>query len=153
MRILLDTNIVLRLAQPGHSMHSATRQAIIALDHANVEMCLVPQVFYEFWSTATRPATAPNGIGMPVPDVLESFNDFLHSYEFLNDDAGLFQRWMALVSSYGTQGKVSHDARFVAAMMGHGITNFLTYNTKDYTRYKNITVLTPIDIIAGTMPQ
>ncbi len=152
MRILLDTNIVLRLAQPSHSMHSVTRQAIVAFDYANVEMCLVPQVLYEFWSTATRPTGLPNGLGLPVSEVAQTLGELIDSYEFLDDDTGLFDRWRTLVATHAVQGKPSHDARFVAAMMGHGITNFLTFNTTDFTRYKNITVLSPVDIVAGKMP-
>lgn len=152
MRILLDTNIFLRLAQPSHDMHAVTRQAIFALDHANVEMCLNPQVLYEFWSTATRPAGKPNGLGMSIPQVIQSLADLIDSYEFLEDDVGLFDRWRTLVATHAVQGKPSHDARFVAAMMYHGITNFLTFNTSDFKRFKNITVLTPEDIVAGKMP-
>lgn len=153
MRILLDTNIVLRLAQPNHSMHSVTRQAIIALDHANVEMCLVPQVLYEFWSTATRPTGTTNGLGMSIPQVVQSLADLIDSYEFLNDQADLFDRWRTLAATHAVQGKPSHDARFVAAMMSHGITNFLTFNTADFARYKNIAVLSPVEVVAGKMPQ
>ena len=153
MRILLDTNIILRLAQPSHSMHAVTRQAIVVLDHANVEMCLVPQVLYEFWASATRPAGLTNGLAMSTPQVVQSVADLIDSYEFLNDLPDLFDRWRTLVATHAAQGKPSHDARFVAAMMCHGITNFLTFNTSDFTRYKNITVLSPPDIVAGKMPQ
>lgn len=153
MRVLLDTNIVLRLAQPSHSMHSVTRQAIIALDFANVEMCLVPQVLYEFWATATRPAGQINGLAMSTQQAIQSVEDLLGSYEFLDDDAGLFDRWRTLVATHAVQGKPSHDARFVAAMMCHGITNLLTFNTTDFSRYKNIAVHSPMDIVAGKMPQ
>lgn len=153
MRILLDTNIVLRLAQPSHSMHSITRQAIVALDYANVEMCLVPQVLYEFWSTATRPQGLPNGLGLPISEAVQTLEELIDTYELLEDEIGLFDRWRTLVATHAVQGKPSHDARFVAAMMCHGISNFLTFNLGDFARYKNITVLSPVNIVAGRMPQ
>jgi predicted nucleic acid-binding protein len=49
MRILLDTNILLRLAQPVSPHHAAAVDAMLQLDQAGVVRCLVPQVLYEFW--------------------------------------------------------------------------------------------------------
>jgi hypothetical protein len=44
-------------------------------------------------------------------------------------------------------GKNAHDARFVAAMMAHGLTHLLTFNPQDFRRYSGITVVTPAEIL------
>jgi predicted nucleic acid-binding protein len=36
-----------------------------------------------------------------------------------------------------------HDARLIASMKGYGITHLLTFNTEDFTRYPDITVVAP----------
>ena len=47
---------------------------------ADVEMCLVPQVLYEFWVTASRPEGSPNGLGMTLPQVQQSIEELLQGY-------------------------------------------------------------------------
>ena len=51
--------------------------------------------------------------------------------------------WRQLIVSYGVSGKKSHDAQLVAAMAVHGITQILTDNTDDFTRFAGISVLHP----------
>jgi predicted nucleic acid-binding protein len=36
-----------------------------------------------------------------------------------------------------------HDARLIASMKVYGITHLLTFNTEDFTRYLDITVVAP----------
>ena len=63
MRVLLDTNVLLRAVEPRHVHHVASAQAIDAMRKAGHELVIVPQVIYEFWSVATRPIEN-NGLGM-----------------------------------------------------------------------------------------
>ena len=44
MRILVDTNILLRIAQPGSPHHHDALAALDVLEQAGHELCLVPQV-------------------------------------------------------------------------------------------------------------
>lgn len=48
-----------------------------------------------------------------------------------------------MVAAYACQGKVAHDARYVAAMRAHGLTHLLTFNGADFARFPGITVLDP----------
>ena len=66
-RVLVDTNVLLRLAQPTSPQHAPAQAALMALDSAGLELCLVPQVLYEYWAVATRPPSA-NGLGLSVPE-------------------------------------------------------------------------------------
>jgi predicted nucleic acid-binding protein len=54
MLILVDTNVLLRLVEPGHRHHAVASTAIRALRQAGNTLCVVPQVHYEFWVAATR---------------------------------------------------------------------------------------------------
>ena len=47
MLVLLDTNILLRLAVPTHPMHVVARHAVIKLQANGDRLVLVPQNIYE----------------------------------------------------------------------------------------------------------
>ena len=63
MNVLLDTNILARMAQPGTVPYQTTLDAVNALQLRGDIPCLVPQVLYELWVVATRPV-AVNGLGL-----------------------------------------------------------------------------------------
>jgi predicted nucleic acid-binding protein len=51
--------------------------------------------------------------------------------------------WRRLVGAHAVSGKSAHDARLVAAMKVHGITHILTFNSGDFGRYPEVTVIEP----------
>ena len=68
MAYLLDTNILLRIAQPNHAMHQEARKSVRALFRQKEILYIVPQILFEFWAVATRPI-ANNGLGLPLENV------------------------------------------------------------------------------------
>ena len=62
MSIVIDTNILLRSAEPSHAQHAVADHAVRILIAHNEILCVVPQVLYEFWVAATRPVPQ-NGLG------------------------------------------------------------------------------------------
>jgi hypothetical protein len=58
----------------------------------------------------------------------------------------------ALVSSHAVQGVAVHDARLVAVMITESITHVLTLNPGDFSRYTQITTVTPADLIQSRSP-
>src|SRR5439155_16814338 len=62
MNDLVDTNILTRLAEPGHAMHQPALDAVKLLVRQGHRLHIVPQNLYEFWGVCTRP-TAVNGLG------------------------------------------------------------------------------------------
>jgi len=48
-----------------------------------------------------------------------------------------------LVIAHAVMGVNVHDARLVAAMLVHGLTHILTFNTADFRRFSQITVVHP----------
>jgi len=63
MKALLDTNVLLRAAQPSLPLAADVRDSLSALVAAGVRLCLVPQNLYEFWVVVTRPVNL-NGFGL-----------------------------------------------------------------------------------------
>jgi predicted nucleic acid-binding protein len=73
-------------------------------------------------------------------------------FTFLPDTVSVYPVWESLVTQYAVHGKNTHDARLVAAMLVHGITHLLTFNTGDFTRYTGVTVLDPAVVSASATP-
>jgi predicted nucleic acid-binding protein len=69
MRLLVDTNLLLRLIEPEHAQHETAAEALASLDALGYLKVLLPQVVYEFWAVATRPVDV-NGLGLTNTEVL-----------------------------------------------------------------------------------
>jgi predicted nucleic acid-binding protein len=148
MRILIDTNILLRSADPGHAQHRASMDAVDLLRRRGHELVVVPQILYEFWSVCTRPVEQ-NGLGLPVADAWAELKAVQELFRLYRDERAIYPAWEQLVVTLGVKGKQGHDARLVAAMQRHAIGHLLTFNANDFSRYSMITVLTPTDILGG----
>lgn len=148
MRILLDTNVLLRLEDLAHGLHSQARSAIDVLDANGHELVLVPQVLYECWVVATRPREV-NGLGLESARVDQMISEWLDLFSLLRDERQIFQFWRELVSKHDVLGKNAHDARLVAAMKRHGVTEIITFNTSDFVRFPGLRCFSPADVIAG----
>ena len=51
--------------------------------------------------------------------------------------------WRRLVVRHAVTGVKVHDARLVAAMLVHGVSNILTLNDRDFARYAGISAVNP----------
>jgi predicted nucleic acid-binding protein len=149
--ILLDTNILVRHASAADPAFATVDAAINALHAGGEVLCVVPQNFYEFWATATRPS-ASNGLGLSVPECLARVARIKILFRQLPDLPNLFGEWEALVVAHACHGRVSYDARLVAAMRTHGINRILTLNAADFARFPGIIILDPSALAAPSAP-
>ena len=145
MSFLLDSNILLRMAQPPHAMHAEATHAVTTLLRQGETIHLVPQNLYEFWSVATRDIQF-NGLGILIPDAQTELARLKTLFSFLADTPAVYLEWERLVTTYAVRGRDAHDTRIVAAMNVHQISHLLTFNKGDFTRYSGITVLLPSDV-------
>lgn len=142
MRILVDTSVLGRYSQAAHLSHHVAVTAILKLGDAGHDLRLVPQVIYEYWVVATRPADQ-NGLGMQPDVVFRRINTLVQLFPLLRDERGVFDPWLDLVHTLPCHGKIAHDARLVAAMLRHNVPALLTFNTRDFARFAGIQVLDP----------
>lgn len=147
MTALLDANILVRTSDKTCREHREAVQAVKVLRKSGREPSLVPQSLYEFWSVATRPV-GKNGLGMAPDEAAAGVAFFKSQFPLLPDAPTIFAEWERLVVAHKVSGKPSHDARYVAAMLVHGVTHILTFNDGDFRRFPEITVLTPAAVIA-----
>ena len=146
MSFLLDTNILLRLVEPAHSMHAAALDASSALLAADEAVHIIPQNIAEFWNICTRPI-AQNGLGFSSKQTDAEVSRLEILFPILLDEPHIYGEWRQLVVQHGVKGVKVHDARIVAAMKVHSISHLLTFDEQDFKRYQNITVLTPAKVI------
>lgn len=150
MRILIDTNVLLRSAEPGHVHFQCSVDAIDVLRSRGHELVLVPQILYEYWSVATRPV-ANNGLGLNPAEAAAELATLPRLFRLLKDERGIYMAWNDLVVSYSVRGKQAHDARLAAAIQRHVISHLLTFNTIDFQRYPFLIAASPFDVLSGTI--
>ena len=146
MRILTDTNILLRGAQATHAIHPQVVLAVTALLRQDETLCVTSQVLAEFWVVATRPI-ANNGLGLSAVEASRELDSIEKVFDLLPDNASVYPEWKRLVLRYSVVGARAHDARLVAAMKVHGVTAILTLDEADFARYSEIRIIHPKDVV------
>lgn len=146
MLILVDTNVLLRLVEPGHAKHAESSRALRELRTAGHTLCVVPQVHYEFWVAATRPVVQ-NGLGLSAAEAESMLKRLGHPlFRMLRDERAIYEPWRELVVESSVLGKQAHDARLAAAMIRHGVSHLLTGNLDDFRRFSSVTLIDPGDL-------
>jgi len=146
MIYLVDTNVLLRGIQATDPMYADARRAVATLINQRHQLSVIAQNLIEFWAVATRPQ-ANNGLALSIIDTAAHINSFQESFILLPDTPNIFSEWQHLVETHSVSGRQVHDARLIAAMVVHGVSNLLTFNADDFNRYHGITVVNPQSII------
>lgn len=133
MAFLLDTSILVRLANASDAQHAVAAQAVLELHRRGEVLHITPQVLIEFRNVATRPKSV-NGAGLPVADAESHAATFEGKFPLLADTPDIYPAWKSLVGALGVIGKQVHDARLVATCHVHGVTHVLTFNVGHFTR-------------------
>jgi|SRR5579864_2235587 len=144
MEYLADTNVLLRSTRQTHPMHRIAMAAVTTLLRSGDRVCVTPQNIIEFWNVCTRPEDR-NGLGL-TPDEADREASRLEALlTLLPGVPAIYPEWRRLVVTHSVSGVQVHDARIVAAMNVYGMSNLLTFNGADFTRYPGIHVVHPND--------
>lgn len=146
---LADTNVLLRLSQSDSPEYPLMRLAVERLWTAAAQICYTPQNITEFWNVCTRPAQQ-NGFGYSISETDDRVSELEQNFELLPDNEHVHREWRRLVVDYSVRGVQVHDARLVASMRVHGVTNLLTLNQRDFSRYSGIKAGTSSGIVKRT---
>jgi predicted nucleic acid-binding protein len=133
MAFLLDTSILVRLANTTDVQHAVAARAVLELHRRDEVLHITPQVLIEFRNVATRPKSA-NGAGLSIVDAEAHAATFEANFPLLPETAAIFMAWKALVGALGIIGKQVHDARLVAVCHAHAVTHLLTFNVAHFVR-------------------
>ena len=145
--ILVDTNILLRLAQPGHSHRQPAMDAISLLTvHGGEPFAIAPQNIYEMYVVCSRPA-GENGFGMTSQQAHAEITGVRAHFLLLPETAQVYAIWEGLIGQYAIRGKRAHDARLVAMMIEHHVPRLLTFNDDDFRQFAAIRTVNPFDVL------
>lgn len=133
MPALVDTSVLVPLANAADPRHLTAVQSVDRLHRKGEILNIAPQNLIEFWNVATRPA-AVNGIGLPPIQAKSHVDAFAKTFFLLDESPAIFPAWLTLVDTLGVIGKQVHDARLVAVCQVSGIDKILTFNVSHFTR-------------------
>ena len=133
MAQLVDTSLLLRLANPGDGLYSVAANTVKELHRQGESLRIAPQNLVEFRGSATRP-TEVNGLGLSSADAEFQAAEFEVTFPLLPETPEIFPAWKALVQTAGVTGKQVHDARLVAICQVYGVSHILTFNVRHFTR-------------------
>jgi predicted nucleic acid-binding protein len=142
MSVFVDSNVLLRTADPGDPKHTDAVHSIASLIAAGQSLVMTPQIAAEFWNVATRPA-GKNGLGMSIDEVREEIVELEGFLSILEESIDVYAEWKRLVVAHGVSGVQVHDVRIVAAMNVYGIAELLTFNVQDFRRFTGIKASAP----------
>ena len=92
MRVLVDTNILLRSAQPNHPLCPQATAAVSRLLRQKDSVFFCPQNIAEFWNVATRPVDR-NGLGLSREEVVREVTSIEASLTLLPDLPAIYTAW------------------------------------------------------------
>ena len=149
MAVLLDTNVLGRLANAADRDYPVADRAVLELHRRGELVHITAQNLVEFRNFATRPV-AVNGLGLSVAEVEAKAAGFEAQFSLLPETPDIFPAWKAIVAALGVIGKQVHDARLVAVCHAHRVSHLLTFNVAHFTRLAAagppLTVLDPASV-------
>lgn len=149
MAILLDTNLLGRLANRLDPSYPTAQNAISTLHRQQETLHITAQNLVEFRNFATRPTSA-NGLGLSPTKAAAIAASFEAAFPLLEETPDIYPAWRTLVDGLGIIGKQVHDARLVAVCQVHGVDQLLTFNDGDFRRLTTIapfmTVIHPASV-------
>jgi predicted nucleic acid-binding protein len=147
MRVLVDTNILLRSAQPNHPLFHQATHTVSKLIRQKDAVFFCSQNIAEFWNVATRPADL-NGLGLSHEEVLQEVGSIETLLTLPPDIPAIYAAWKEIVRDHKVRGVKVYDARLVTTMNVYAVESVLTFNAADFKRYSNITALHPSSMLA-----
>jgi predicted nucleic acid-binding protein len=131
MNFLVDTNVLVRLADVESPEYPLAHAAMEFLIGSKEPIFIGSQVLVEFWSVATRPE-AVNGLGWEVTAAADAISHLRREFTVLPETLEVADRWFELVCRCKVSGKRAHDARLAALMLVHHVPQLLTFNIADF---------------------
>jgi predicted nucleic acid-binding protein len=147
MAYLIDSNVFLRLVPANDPDRVNVLRALAKLRADNEDLFYTSQVLAEFWTVCTRPESARGGYGLSPEETERKAKVIERFCRLAPDGLATHLEWRRLITAHSVMGVEVHDARLVAAMLVHAIPNLLTFNLADFKRFKQVSVVSPAEVI------
>ena len=151
MKVLLDTNILLRLSEKTHPHHLPAVEALRHWAGEGHTFCIGSQTISEFLAVAPRPLK-DRGLGMAPAVADGELSKVTSALDVLYDSPAIMTELRRLIVAHDVAGKSVHDTRLVAAMNVNGIKEIATFNGHDFSRFNMISVFDPSKLPSPPFP-
>jgi predicted nucleic acid-binding protein len=78
--------------------------------------------------------------------VVERTRHLAHHFHILEEGHAVTVKLLELMERFEIAGKQVHDANIVATMLVHGITQLLTQNIADFSRFSSLITVMPLTL-------
>ena len=132
----IDTNIIVFASDSKSLWHQSSKEAINKLLNEKFRLFISPQILREYISVASRSMEAEKPA--PWDKILKNYEDFQKDFILIGEGQNTVNELGKLLLKIPSFGKQVHDANIVATMLAHGISNLLTHNKIDFSRYSQL---------------
>ena len=132
--VLLDTNILLRLASVNDPLKSVSAATLRALRLQGMTLCVCPQNMQEYRQVATRPE-ASNGYGWTSEAVAGDLSELEKEFTLIPETPAIYPEWRRITEVTKATGRANFDARLVATASVSNISAVLSFESAAFARY------------------
>jgi predicted nucleic acid-binding protein len=141
VKILIDTNVLVRSVERTHPLSRIARNVLRHFYGQGHELYIATQNISEFWNVCTRPSEL-NGLGNSIEATSRLTSRLESFFTILPESMETFRQWRTLVVAHGVKGAKVHDARLASTILAYKLDAILTFNVDDFARFP-ITTLDP----------
>lgn len=149
MAVFVDSGILLRAIHRTDPFYTDVRAAARELFKRDMPLFTGLQHLAEFWNVSTRPPGERGGFNLPLDEATKRLERVRRGVKVITETPLTPDIWTTLVRKHGVKGVHVHDARTVALMLTHSLSELLTLNKQDFARYRDegIVALTPAELL------
>lgn len=140
---LLDTNILVYAADTSSLFHEDSLLLREKGLKGELSFCICPQTLTEFFAIVTdsKRVSKPR----TQKEALEEIEKYLSSKTILKIYPGpeVIETMINLLKKYKVTKQKIFDLQLVATMLSNNVTQIYTYNKGDFSKFEEITVLSP----------
>lgn len=138
---LIDTNVLVYAFDKTSPHHATCRELRDRGASGNVDVCLAPQVLFEFFAVVTNEnlVTRPASTAAALAEI----DKLPASFPIATPPSDVHVRAVQLMRATGFGGRGIFDVALAATMIGSGLSKIYTYDAKRSGKIPGITVLTP----------
>ena len=142
----IDTNVLIDATDEARPQH----ELAIRLLERHPSLVMSAQIAREYLVVCTRPAGA-NGLGLPVEDAVQNLSALRGAVSLLPEEQPVLPTFLTLLEHTPVAGKAIHDAAVVAALVAHRLSELITSNPGDFSRFAEIANIWPLEAAAGEL--
>jgi len=140
---LLDTNVLVYASDETSPFYQSSKMLREKGLKGKIPLCVSPQILTEFFAIITDPKRVNNP--RTRQEALLEIEKYFHSKNILKiySNSEIIEKVLDLLRRYEITRQEVFDLQLVATMLSNSITRIYTYNTKDFSKFNEIEVLTP----------